>query len=1190
MDQFLVRSPTNGGGKDGESSSSIATPSMCTLSPIKHVKKRREVYFGCPCIPEGGEFWDFVDGRMVVKSGMKNPGVEKLFDELFANGGDYSSKGSKLFVEFDAETGKFAIQNDTGIHVHLMEDGKTWSVDAAFSKLNTGTNFDDNVKRTTGGLNGVGAKLCVIFASSFEVTTKCPHTKVVYRQRWNNQLSESGPPQVYMNSLKKLPKAQRTLVKTFEKLPTDTFKGTRIEFMPKYSEFGGQGTYPALRESLNAYVRRRCFEIAATRKLKVFLNGEKMVCPDMKSMAKLYAGSGVKPVVISGHSLSSTGAGGAGGNATSSKSAAVQLRWEAAIVPKIESLRHSMSYVNSIHTQEGGTHVNEYSKIFAKVASSMSSKTEKITGAFVRANCDLFLSSIIENPRFSNQSKQKLVSPRATWGSTPVFEKKTTASVVRALREQITAAHLAKQQEALGKSTRSRSRQFGPKTDDANLAGGRHSSKCQMWFCEGDSAKSLVVEGLKALGKKGRDLHGVFPMKGKLLNTRGAAPSKIQNNAEIMNMIRVLGLKLNSKLESHQEPKSLRYGSICIITDQDPDGSHIKGLIMNALARFYPRGLRTPGFLKIFHTPIVKAKCRGRSHDFYSLAEFESWREGLDTSPKTKYYKGLGSWTSADAREMFLNMQRHTVAMEPATDADLAALDAAFGDDVGRRRELMRDYEPVGDPRAVRTIRSFVSGELSECFLYDTTRSIVGIDGFKPSQRKVVQTGLDNRSLPMPGADTRGPKVAQFGGKTSEKMGYHHGEKSLEGVIVSLCQDFTGSNNLPILYGDGQFGTADQGGKDAAAARYIYVTLQKYTRSLLLGKGEHFRHVLDYNTDDGQQIEAKEFFPVVPLVLINGAEGIGTGYSCSIPPHRLGDMADRLLARLEGRAVVSEDFPAPAYRGFDAPASRTKDTEWMFRGSVSNNDGNNAQPSSVDVMDLAPGVWTDSFVNSCRKRGFEATKHVSAEGKSYLKVSVDPDAADRQPSSSKRRKKNDSLRDTVVDMNKSRATLGNMWIFVRDAVGVPRLRKFETTSEIFDAYYETGEKYYTKSLEFARAAALRLAQSLRKRRDYIQLFVSDKVSYPIVPETIEQLMVDAGWEEEHGAAGCGSSASSGTPSVRDLMHNVSDFQKTQAQIDALDVKIQEAQRETKRLEESTWKTMWTSDLVSFLDCVPDTFK
>ena len=98
---------------------------MQTLTPVEHVKRRREMYFGCACISEPGEW---VGENSVVKTGTVNKGLQKLFDELFANAGDWTPAGAKIRVTYDPDTGRFCIENPTGIRVHLMEDGETWSV------------------------------------------------------------------------------------------------------------------------------------------------------------------------------------------------------------------------------------------------------------------------------------------------------------------------------------------------------------------------------------------------------------------------------------------------------------------------------------------------------------------------------------------------------------------------------------------------------------------------------------------------------------------------------------------------------------------------------------------------------------------------------------------------------------------------------------------------------------------------------------------------------------------------------------------------------------------------------------------------------------------------------------------------------------------------------------------------------
>jgi DNA topoisomerase-2 len=177
-----------------------------------------------------------------------------------------------------------------------------------------------------------------------------------------------------------------------------------------------------------------------------------------------------------------------------------------------------------------------------------------------------------------------------------------------------------------------------PKLEDANLAGTKDSMKCSLILTEGDSAKALAVSGLSVIG---RDLFGVFPLRGKLLNVREATHKQILENAEINNMIKILGLQYKRKYNTEEDMKTLRYGKVMIMTDQDQDGSHIKGLVINFLHTNWPSLLQR-GFIEEFITPIVKVKHHGQTMSFYSIPEFEEWKRATANWMKwtIKYYKG----------------------------------------------------------------------------------------------------------------------------------------------------------------------------------------------------------------------------------------------------------------------------------------------------------------------------------------------------------------------------------------------------------------------------------------------------------------------------------------------------------------------------------------------------------------------
>merc|ERR1740123_507742 len=193
-----------------------------------------------------------------------------------------------------------------------------------------------------------------------------------------------------------------------------------------------------------------------------------------------------------------------------------------------------------------------------------------------------------------------------------------------------------------------------PKLEDANEAGGKNGKECSLILTEGDSAKALAVAGLSVIG---RDRFGVFPLRGKLLNVRDVTQKQVAENKEIMSIVKILGLQFGHKGDFDK----MRYGSIMIMADQDYDGSHIKGLLINFFHYWWPELLQNGGFVKEFVTPIVKATKAGEVQTFFTQNEYEAWKEENDGGKgwHIKYYKGLGTSTAAEAKEYCKGIRKH---------------------------------------------------------------------------------------------------------------------------------------------------------------------------------------------------------------------------------------------------------------------------------------------------------------------------------------------------------------------------------------------------------------------------------------------------------------------------------------------------------------------------------------------------
>eukprot|EP00952_Eustigmatos_sp_NYUAD-ZCMA_P013704 54119-Eustigmatos_ZCMA.PRE.1 len=177
------------------------------------------------------------------------------------------------------------------------------------------------------------------------------------------------------------------------------------------------------------------------------------------------------------------------------------------------------------------------------------------------------------------------------------------------------------------------------------------------------------------------------------------------------------------------------------------------------------------------------------------------------------------------------------------------------------------------------SVKDFVHRELIHFSMDDVRRSIPSlVDGLAPSRRKIIWTCFQ-RGLTTQSKEVR---VSQLAGAVSEAALYHHGEASLCQTIVRLAQDFVGSGNINLLHPSGQFGTRLQGGNDAASPRYIMTYLSPIAPYIFRSEDNG---ILRYAQEDGVQVEPETYLPIIPLALVTGISGIGTGWATQIPPH-----------------------------------------------------------------------------------------------------------------------------------------------------------------------------------------------------------------------------------------------------------------------------------------------------------------
>jgi DNA topoisomerase-2 len=789
-----------------------------------------------------------------------------------------------------------------------------------FGHLLTSSNYDDDQEKVTGGRNGYGAKLCNIFSTEFVLETADSKTKKKYKQVWRGNMSH------------------------MEKAKITTNKGddfTLVTFTPDFEKFGMNG----MDDDFEALVMRRVYDLAGTsRGVKVSLNGERIKVRNFKQYMDMY----VKAI--------NKEKGGEAENDPASSTLIHEIaneRWEIGFAVS-DGTFQQVSFVNSIATTSGGTHVNYISdQIVTRLMEAVKKKNKggyAVKNHQIRNHLFLFVNCLISNPAFTSQTKEQMTTKVSSFGSKCVvsdeFLKKVAKTEVVA---NILDFANKKADQALKKTDGGRrNRMTNPKLIDANKAGTKDGWRCTLILTEGDSAKGLAVAGRSVVGP---DLFGVFPLRGKLLNVRDASIDQITKNVEIQNIKQFIGLQHKKE---YTDTKSLRYGHLMIMTDQDHDGSHIKGLLINFLQVQFPSLLRIPGFLVEFITPIVKVykgdpKNPRQSKSFFTMPEYETFKEEhRGDSWEHKYYKGLGTSRPEDALVYFHDLDRHLKEFHTMQEEETQLIDLAFSKKkADERKEWLRQFKPGtyldhGIDKISYT--DFINKELILFSMADNMRSIPSVvDGLKPGQRKVLYTCF-RRNL------KKDMKVVELAGLVSGLTAYQHGETSLQQTIVGLAQTFVGSNNINCLEPSGNFGSRLQGGGDTASARYIYTRLSPFARRIFSPLDEP---LLTFNTDDEKTIEPEIYVPVIPLILVNGADGIGTGWSSSIPNYNPEDIVSNLRRMLRDEEMVPM---TPWFRGWAGEVKQTAPDRYKFSGIIKQ-----VSDTEVEITELPVRVWTQDF-------------------------------------------------------------------------------------------------------------------------------------------------------------------------------------------------------------------------------------
>ena len=848
------------------------------------------------------------------------PGLYKLFDEAIVNCRDHAVRMENAMLMCKPNTmplkyidvsisddGVFTFINDgNGIDIAEHPDYKLWIPEMIFFHLRTGTNYNKAEKKIVGGKNGFGVKLIFIWSEYGYIETVDHVRQLKYTQKCSDNLNTIEKPVV-------------------TKCRTKPY--TKIVFKPDYKRLGISG----LTKDMIALLKRRIYDIAAvtSKQVSVKLNSSPIAVKNFQQYVDMYIGPKSENARI--YEI---------GNE----------RWEYAVSLSPSDEFQQVSFVNGIYTGKGGKHI-EYilNQIVRKLTLYITKKKKvDVKSTSIKEQIFLFVRCDVENPGFDSQTKDYLTTAVSKFGSKCEVSDKFIDKIAKmGIMDKACDLTIVKENKTAKKSDgiKSKSVRGIPKLVDANFAGTKQSHECTIIFCEGDSAKAGIISGLS---KEDRNYIGVYPMKGKMFNVRGEALKRINENKEIVEIKQIIGLVTGKEYNSPDDIKAqLRYGKLLFMTDQDLDGSHIKGLGINLFHSQW-KSLLMQGIIGFMNTPILKARKGAGEIAFYNDGEYLKWKKENNDGKgwKIKYYKGLGTSTSKEFKEYF--KEKKVVTFTHTENSD-DAIDMVFNKKRAEdRKDWLGKYEResyLDTSKVVITFEDFINYEMNHFSKYDCDRSIPNLmDGFKTSLRKIMYAAFKKKL-------TSEIKVAQFGGYTSEHSCYHHGEASLMGAIVGMAQDYVGSNNIGLLLPNGQFGTRLAGGKDSASERYIFTQLNPITRKIFPQVDDN---VLNYLDDDGTPVEPIYYAPIIPMVLVNGSRGIGTGFSTDIMSYNPIDIINCIRTLLDGKTLVTDLMPY--YEGFKGSISAITDSKFLIKGKYEHNGDD-----KIHITELPIGTWTDDY-------------------------------------------------------------------------------------------------------------------------------------------------------------------------------------------------------------------------------------
>jgi DNA topoisomerase-2 len=893
-------------------------------------------------------------------------GFETIFDEILVNSIDQQNKDPKMTeIRVSLYSDHIVIKNNgSGLPLDEQKEVRStkelvWLPTMLFGRFRSSENF--NSERQGAGLNGIGAKIVNCYCREFTVETQHTKSRKFFSQTWRNNMEQEGKP------------IRRGIT-------ADDEKGgfVKITMWPDFGKF----EMKSIDADTMALLRSRVYDAAGflRNNISVYLNDQLVPVQSFEEYANLFLGPETPRATFALKDPNQKGL----------------TRLELAIAHSPDGFKcHGL--INGLRTPDG-SHVRAIvnDKLGKAIVENLARRREykdmKFQPAQFKDQIFLLVKMTVDNPEFNSQRKTEFTSKPSSWG----FDLEFTQAFIKRLESDelgIVPAMIAlkdfKENRALAalvKPTNQKKRIFDiPKLHDAENIGNPKHRKTLV-ITEGDSAMGLAKAGVATLEDNGD--YGFYPLRGKFLNVREAKRDKIVGNELIKTLMRILGLEWGKRYDSETQ---LRYQRILIFTDADADGSHICGLVLNLVHALWPSVLEAcPDYCYLMISPNGKLEKSAEPVYFFTEIAIRNWRKNqsdaaLKRNP-IKWLKGLASSEPEDAIYYFQHIDTLAVPLRFTGPESAEIIDLVFNSDRAEDRKNWintvydpESFLPLGEDIEFISWPDFFNRQFIHFSVYDNARSIPSLmDGLKPSHRKVLYTMLSQNIV-------HDRRVDALMGAVLERAAYHHGDNALTESIVGMAQNFIGTNNINLLQPNGIFGTREMprtgASSDHGAARYIYSCLDPIARSIFCAADDP---LLKYIHDDGRTIEPTHYEPIIPMLVVNGTKGIGTGWSSDVPKYNPLDIVARVqanlsnweefIARFESEHFAGEEHTLPSldeplpetltpfYADFKGTIERIEPQVFVLTGCFERTN------DTITITELPPEIYTENWKEAIKRK------------------------------------------------------------------------------------------------------------------------------------------------------------------------------------------------------------------------------